>query len=132
MKQTTSKSMRIISNYDSTAFERDVNAFLDEHKTDISVNVQFTTTTAGHNAYIIYEQQIQIPEDIRDEYILRGEEYHCEDCPYWTNNQKPEDSRELFKCEKRIGQEPVRFITPACLYFYQRLAKGDLKKYDAR
>jgi len=132
MKESVQKSVKIISNLDSITLENNVNAFLQEHRNDLSVNVQFAATTAGHSAYIIYEQKIKTPEDIRDEYILNGEECHCEDCPYWTNNIPGTDYRKLYECSKGIGTSPVRFVTPACLYFYQKLAKGELKKHESR
>ena len=127
MRQGTRKELEIISNSDSTTLKAEVKKFFEEHANDLSVDVQFTTTTAGHNAYIIYEQAYQIPEDIRDEYIIRGESYTCENCPYWSNNFDPTNIKGLWRCTKKVKYGNVRYVDEACLFFYQELAKGEIK-----
>lgn len=61
-------------------FDARLNAFLDsldakriEHTTQVDPR-------AGFVAFVTYYKQVQIPEDLQDEYELRGEARTCHDC----------------------------------------------------
>lgn len=79
----------------------------------------------GYSAFLYYEEHIDIPEDIRDEYELRGECYTCGDCPFKepiTDGR----SRHRWRC-KRMPQG-TDMDQRACKWFYVQLDEGEVYK----
>lgn len=75
----------------------------------------------GHSAFLVYEERIEEPEDIRDEYELRGDGYTCGDCPF---KEPITDGRchHRWKCRRMLRgtDDDIR----ACVWFYQQLEEG--------
>ena len=96
------------------AYEKASSNLLDVHYND----------GAGMCAYITYEVCEKIPENFRDEAILRGERFHCFDCPYL---ELPEDKRKKW-CDCRYSPDGYTHKNAhACEYFYKALAQGRIK-----
>lgn len=77
------------------------------------------------SALLFYTEHIEEPENIRDEYELRGECYTCGDCPMkWPITDGR--SRHRWACKRCPGgtDEDIR----ACIKFYQMLEEGELFK----
>lgn len=79
----------------------------------------------GHSAFLVYTEHLEIPEDIRDEYELRGETYTCGECPLKT---PVTDGRchHRWRCDKMPrGTDDEQ---EACVMFYEMLERGELFK----
>ena len=75
----------------------------------------------GFTVFINYEIRRQIPEDLSDEYFLRGECYECRQCPAY---RPPTDGR--VKRGNCIYEEySISPDKPCCNTFYQKLHKGE-------
>lgn len=77
------------------------------------------------SALLMYTEHIEIPENIRDEYELRGECYTCGDCPLkWPIADGRSHHR--WACKRAPGgiDEDIR----ACVPFYRMLEEGELYK----
>lgn len=72
---------------------------------------------------IKYEVTKEIPENLKDEYELRGEKHHCIECPFYD---RPTDGRRKYThCKLReclsCGADNC------CEEFYDLLASGQIK-----
>lgn len=79
----------------------------------------------GHSAFLVYDEVVEEPENIRDEYALRGETYSCGDCPFKypiTDGR----SRHRWACER--SKSGTDEDIPACNWFYEQLDKGEVFK----
>ena len=77
------------------------------------------------SALLMYTEHIEIPENIRDEYELRGECYTCGDCPMkWPITDGRSHHR--WACKRAPGgiDEDIR----ACVPFYRMLEEGEIFK----
>ena len=126
MRKEIIKDFKLISNSNSTKFEEEVKAFIQKHK---FTDIQFNTTESGHYAYILFDREEVISEDIRDEYILDGYDFRCGNCPYWGEHAL-DDPRKAMTCTKYVTKNP-RFCSRACLFFYQKYAKGEILPIDS-
>ncbi len=75
----------------------------------------------GNSALLLYYEETLIPEDLADEYELRGEIYTCADCPY---KEPVTDGRKKYRytCERKFpGTNPG---DRACRWFYAELENG--------
>ena len=79
----------------------------------------------GYSALLCYEEHIEIPETLRDEYELRGEGYTCGDCPFKVPVTDGR-ARHRWTC-KRMPQGTDVDIR-ACNWFYTMLEKGEVYK----
>ena len=132
MKSEIVKDFIIISNANLTQFQNEVKAFLESHKNATTLNVLSSTTNSnGSNAHIYWEEVIEIPENIKDEFILRGEVYTCSNCPWYGANGS-DNPRQAFECLHKVDFGRKRTNTPACLFFYQKLASGEVRPCDTR
>lgn len=99
-------------------------AMLDEALKVLKINEQpQIDRNVPYLAHIFYVEQVDMPENIKDEYEQRGERYYCSDCPYFN---KPNNHRTKYvKCGYRDAL--VSASKPACVMFYQRLHDGLLE-----
>lgn len=78
----------------------------------------------GCSAFLVFEEIERFPEDIREEYEMRGDYYTCGDCPY---KEAVTDGRSHYpyKCHRmpRGTEDRQR----ACIFFYEMLEKGAMK-----
>lgn len=86
---------------------------------------QVEVDLSTRSALLFYEERLEEPEDIRDEYELRGETYTCGECPF---KEPVTDGRchHRWKCRRmpRGTDDEQR----ACLWFYQELEEGRVYK----
>jgi len=86
---------------------------------------QVEVDLSQYSALLFYEERVEEPEDIRDEYELRGEIYTCGECPFKV---PVTDGRchHRWKCRRmpRGTDDEQR----ACLWFYQELEEGRVYK----
>lgn len=125
MLERQKKEFRIITAENAQEFQDKMNALMGELAADRSVsNVEFTfNLAAGHCAYFYFDRFVQIPENIQDEFALRGLRYYCVDCPLY----KPSEDRRVkwTHCAKagcRISAESC-----ACDEFYAAMARFEMK-----
>ena len=123
MKKDSIKELEIISNTNITAFKEDVKNFLNTHK---DYTIDFRTTAHTHYAYIVYVTEIDVPEDVKDEYVLKGENYYCCNCPHWTYYT---DERQVPSCGLRVKAR-ANYRGEACLLFYQEMANGEIRPQE--
>ena len=118
MKEKTIKDFKVITNSNSTNFEKEVKDFLSNNADLVITEFNSGATNKGSWCHICYEKNILIAENIKDEYVLRGEVFHCGNCPLWDNG-----------CLIQVRSN-ARFCNDACLHFYQRLAEGEFRPVD--
>ena len=93
---------------------------LKEYRPEIVWNLE-----NGNSAFLVYEEHLEEPENLREEYELRGEAYTCEACPYRTPITDGR-ARHRWRCSERPGGTHID--GPACLKFYEDLEKGEIFK----
>lgn len=126
MKYMTLKQARIIQSATAGGFENELNAALREvAEKGARYELQFNNN-AGLCAYIVYEQSVQVPETLADEYELRGEEYRCSECPLF----KPSDDKRVKYTTCGHGVRRCEANHYACEYFYEQLEKGGIVPND--
>ena len=76
MKCKSIQQFAIVRSDSASAFEEELNARIME-LSDKNPIVKFD----GLTAYISYTEAVKIPEDVYDEYELKGVKFRCEDCP---------------------------------------------------
>ena len=79
----------------------------------------------GYSAILVFEEYTEIPENLAEEYELRGDAYFCESCPYKTPITDGR-SRHRWRCNRRPAGTDID--CPACVFFYQQLEKGEVFK----
>ena len=79
----------------------------------------------GNSAFLYYEEITEEPENIREEYELRGECYTCDSCPFKTPITDGR-SRHRWRCNRRPGGTDID--CPACVFFYEKLEEGEVFK----
>lgn len=116
MKRITKERQRTIEAKDGATFDRLFEEAMEELEGE-TIEVVRNMSTGAHCAYICWKEQKQIPEDLRDEYILRtGEERHCSDCPELERN--PDGRKKDHSCPMHGS---VRETDRACLRYYRKL-----------
>lgn len=126
MKVENKNRLEVISNLNLQQFREQVNQFLDSHKV---TSVNYAKDGGEYTAFISFIQEVKTAEDIRDEYNLSGEVYYCKDCPKWGSNYTDEP-RGTYICHAKVTKKTLRGCTPACLFFYEKLARGEIKPYE--
>lgn len=76
----------------------------------------------GHSAYISWREEVTIPENARDEYELKGEKYHCCDCPFFVLSQDRRVKYTTCGCDVHS----TYYERPACEEFYEKLKRGEI------
>ena len=79
----------------------------------------------GYSAILIYEEHFEIPENIAEEYELRGDGYYCDSCPFKepiTDGR----ARHRWRCKRRPAGTDID--CKACVFFYEQLEKGEVFK----
>lgn len=84
----------------------------------------------GHTARICYKESEMTPEDLRDEYAMKGVRLHCLDCPFFEplRNKDGSVNRAAKKGDCMFQNYGLTWRdAPACERFYKMLNEGDLK-----
>ncbi|MBR0302666.1 MAG: hypothetical protein IJQ80_02340 [Clostridia bacterium] len=87
---------------------------------------RLTYLTGGLCAAIEYTTEITIFENIKEEYEARGEVYYCDECPFL----EPVTDHRRRTRDCICGHPTTKGV--ACLYFYEKLAKGELEPKGGR
>ena len=125
MLEKYKKEFRIITAESAQEFQDRMNALMDELAKDRAVsNVEFTfNLAAGHCAYFNFDRYVRIPENIQDEFELRGLRYYCMDCPvYEPSTDRRVKWTRCLKADRRITPDSC-----ACDEFYAAMAKFQTK-----
>ena len=123
------KDYELISNSNSTLFKEEVKRFLEAHQNALEITTTYCTTNKGHFAHIDFSYLKDIAENVKDDYILRGERYYCCNCPFWGSNAT-DDVDKAMSCTIQVRNKDTRYCSDACLRFYQLLADGEITPCD--
>lgn len=124
MKRKTVRQQKTIIALTPEEWDEKVNAalasMLDDSGHDPTIE-RTRTEDGGFQAVIEFWKEFSEPEDIRDEYNLRGEVYRCEDCP---NLRRERDRRiRWLTCDKGM-KETTKESAEACLWYYEQIDKA--------
>lgn len=119
MKKQSKERQRTIESTDALTFDRLFEKAMEE-LSDYDVDVVRNMSKGTHCAYLCWREVVKIPEDIRDEYILRGDERTCADCPELVRNG---DGR--VKRHSCPVSDNRRLEDKACLRYYRKLEGGE-------
>lgn len=122
MKTLKKERFAVIDSTDSERFSVQVNEML-EKLAGKTYTFNLKMNTEGHCAYFTWAEVETIFENIRDEYVARGEEYICGECPYFI---PPADDGRKFRGSCRYKRTVDR-RAPACVTFYEQLATGEIE-----
>jgi len=105
-------------------FDQQVNSFLatllDDTRKHPALD-RSRTPDGGFQAIIDYWREVQEAETIRDEFVLRGERYRCDDCPHL---RREKDRRiKWLTCEKGM-KSATQAGDEVCDWFYEQLQKA--------
>lgn len=122
MKCKSVQQFAIVQADSAPSFEEQLNARVME-LSDKNPVVKFD----GLTAYISYNETVKIPEDIGDEYELKGVVFRCEDCPCFSPILK-EDGTE----DRRVKYGDCEFSKfgrtmkddRACEHLFTMIANG--------
>lgn len=118
MRTKEFKKIKVVESHSGAEFERLYNEAMAELA---GKNPQeIIKLGEGHCAYICYTESEEEPENIRDEYSLRGVSYVCGECPYFNS---VDDKRVKHGICNMAGRK-VRSDSYACLFLYQQIASG--------
>ena len=122
MKCKSIQQFAIVRSDSASAFEGELNARIME-LSDKNPIVKFD----GLTAYISYTETVRIPENISDEYELKGVSLRCEDCPMFDPIRKEdgtEDRRVRYgNCElAKYGRTTKD--SPACDQLFTMIENG--------
>lgn len=119
MNERVAVKVKVVHADTAAEFERALNLAL---KGVTAPKIEFNLS-AGHCAYITYEEAQSVPETAEDEYFDRmGERCHCGDCPYLEMSS---DKRVKWHTCK-YSEFSVKTTSNACELYYRRLLKGEL------
>lgn len=124
MKSIKTSRIKAITALTAEDFETRMNDALEEIASlHSSYSIHFNMSM-GHVAYIEYHFTTDIPENLEDEYRLRGERYFCRNCPYFTPSF---DGRTQHgKCDYGVSRRPAP-DHGACETFYEHHHDGSWK-----
>ena len=125
MLEKNKKEFRIITADNAQEFQDKMNALTAELASDRDVsNVEFTfNLSGGHCAYFYYDRYVRIPENIQDEFALRGLCYYCMDCPVY----EPSTDRRVKRTRCSKTERLITADSCACDEFYAAMAKFQTK-----
>lgn len=95
-------------------------AFIQRTKGKVEAET-WNTSRGTHCLYIKTVTSEEIPQNLKEEYELRGETYHCSDCPELI--ESTDARRKRLSC--KVCQS-TRADAPACNHFYQLLERGEV------
>ena len=74
----------------------------------------------GHCCYLLITETVYEPQDLKDEYELRGDLHYCSECPYLDPMKDMRQKYTSCLCGRTTP------ASAACLRFYQELERGTL------
>ena len=120
MKTETKRMVAVIDERTAADFEQAFNAKMEE-LTEFDVEFRYGITK-DFLCYIYYSYEVKTPESAKEEFIMNGDVYHCEDCPMIQWNPDKRSNRHSCPRSKMVHDN-----TPACTYFYEALKEGRIE-----
>lgn len=119
MKSKKITQIEVIAEKDARTFQEKVNHTLSKYSSILDVNT--SADESGFSALITYEETIEVPEDIADQFLLKhGRRYVCSDCPYLVPDADARSSTHYCRHhEDRVHMDQI-----ACEWFYSGLEQG--------
>ena len=77
--------------------------------------------------HLLYKEKKLVPETLAEEFELRGERYHCINCPYFKRGK---DKRCRAVGCKYSPYGTVAEYNAACEYFYKQLINGKIEPVE--
>lgn len=127
MRSQTYQQIRVISCHDPTEFQRQFNEAQEELASK-NPKTEFNMT-AGHCAYIIYQETVEKPETAQDEFYQAGIKYHCRNCPKY---EWPVTAKGTINHVQKRGNCPISQYgythrdSCACEYLYKGILNGNI------
>lgn len=118
MKELHQKKMVAVTHATAEGFQEAFNSAIENLGTS-HYELQFNVNM-GHCVYILYDHYEQVPENLKDEYELRGDTHHCAECPYLEPNRDMRLKYNNCICGRTTPD------SACCLKFYQELERGTL------
>lgn len=119
MREKKKTRVRVIDGADAKSFEDALNEVLDEI-TDPDITFD---PNRSFLAYVKFTEIVEIPENIKEAYEMRGEYHYCGECPYY---HAPTDGRVKYTdCD--LGHR-VSEKSSACRLYYKMHNEGTLDK----
>ena len=103
---------------DPEDFDRKVNEILMNHS-DVKIERE---PQVAMMCYMTFTDMVEIPETLREEYLLAGSSLECRDCPML---RKSEDKRRK-KHFCPVKQATVRLNMKCCEEFYEKVEAGEI------
>lgn len=125
MKHIKMSKVKVIQSDSAADFEDRLNNALTEVcELNSSYSIHFNMSM-GHCAYIEYSYTQSIPENLADEYELRGEHFYCGNCPRFIPSM---DGRSRYgTCSYGVVKRPLPSDS-ACNTFYTNYENGTWKE----
>ena len=123
MKVIVRKKSKTVQASNKTAFDRQFNKVSEE----LEDNAELVWDTAPMTVHFIYEETVQIPETLAEQFELEGLVLHCVDCPHFVKG-KNKNYRSK-GCEFKEG---CKDFTAACELCYQEVLAGKVKTLKRR
>ena len=76
-----------------------------------------------YSAVLFYTEHTEEPENLAEEYELRGEAYTCDACPHRVPITDGR-ARNRWRCDER--KRGTDLDCPACVRFYEDLERGEI------
>lgn len=125
MKYVNRQQSIIIHEQDATTFQIKLNKALDALSGGgIKYELEFHTEL-GFCAFILTSENIRVPENKADLYILNGERFSCSDCPHYVPTR---DKRTKWSVCERGTQ--VKATDEVCPWYYKSLDRGTIDVPD--
>lgn len=114
--------IKVISNIDPVAFEKQFNSVMADLADKKPKHI--IDLTDGYKAVISYEETINIPDSIADEYHAEGIKYTCRECP--LREIQTDGRKKDAECKHSpFGKATLK--AEACEIFYRQLKLGAIE-----
>lgn len=125
MRLTVKPKIKVIESESGKEFEQAFNSTIEKLGYTKDYNIEISN--GKFFAIIHYNEENYEPETIAEEYELRGEIFHCRDCPELQDDHDARKKR--FAC-KRAEYGITRKDESSCEWFYRQLSQGKLKPIE--
>lgn len=98
MKYIRTKQMQVVCEMDPRKFQEEFNATMQRLASEGQMPELVFPQNAQGTVYIIYYNEAKVPECLEDEFSLRGEYYHCCDCPHFEEIKSADRRIKYYYC----------------------------------
>lgn len=126
MLRRETKHIEIVAANSAEQFQHDLNKlFLSLAERGVKYELQ-TDVSKGFIAYIIYNDSVDVPENLKEQFELGKEKHTCIECPYFV---RPTDGRRKYtKCP--LNNYITKSDCDCCEKFYEKLFAGEIELID--